>query len=241
MYKHSPIKISMLAPARPESKFLTHLVLAFLNKTKNFDDTELLIMPAKRNKWNDDMMQYISRHEPSVKFIDEPEELGQRGHHVYMNELLKHAKGDWISNFCDDMDILLRDWDEVLRDFIRSKQLDPDKCWMLIPRFIVSGAVEHVLSRGWVDITGHNFMYPNGDSWLNGVMDATPEEFRQNRRLEIPNVMFEDFSHEPEYFPLFGTGEKGKTASREDWLGEEIQSAIKADAAKLWEAYHNGR
>jgi hypothetical protein len=241
MYKHSPIKISMLVPARPESKFLNHLVMAFLNKTKNFEDTELLVMPARRNDWNRDMMDYISRKEPSIKFIEEPEELGQRGHHVYMNELVKHAGGDWIVNFCDDMDILMRDWDEAVRDFIRHRQFDPDKCWMLIPRFLISGAVEHILSRGWIDITGHDFMYPNGDSWLNGVMDSTPEEFRKERRIEMINVMFEDYSHDPIYEPLFGHGPKGLTKAGEDWHSDEVQNAIKEDAAKLWEAYRNGR
>ena len=232
----------MLAPIRPESKFFAHLIMAFLNKTKDFYNTELLLMPAKRNKWNEDLVSYISRKEPSIRFIDEPvEEKGQRGHHIYMNELAKHAKGDWIMNFCDDMDILLRDWDEVIREFIRSKELDPEQCFMIIPTFEVAGAVEHILSRGWLETVGCNFNYPNGDSWLNTVVEKTPEIFKKTRVLSLPTTMFEDYSHKEQYFHLFESTTKGETKEKEDWNSPEVQSGIWEASKKLFEAFENGR
>ena len=83
MYKESPIKISMLVSVRPESKFFAHFVAGYLNKTKNFYDTELIIMPAVKNEWNQDLFEYLQRREPSIKFIEEPESgLGQAGHHL---------------------------------------------------------------------------------------------------------------------------------------------------------------
>ena len=242
MYKHSPIVISMLCPVRPESKFFAHFIAGFLNKTKNFYDTELLVMPAKQNEWNQDLIEYLQRKEPSIKFIDEPEsELGQRGHHIYINELAKHAKGDWILNFCEDMHILLRDWDEVLREWIREKQLDPDKCYMIIPRFEASGAVEHILSRGWLDIVGTVFNFPNGDSWLNTVSDLTPEIFRQTRRLDCNILMFKDYSANPQFGNLFERGEQSSkpSAAIEEWEGAKPEMQAVAD--KLFDAFQNGR
>lgn len=237
----------MLVPSRPNSKLLAHLIMAFLNKTKDLVNTELLVMPAKRNEWNQDLVEYIGKKEPSIRFIPEPEnELGQRGHHVYINELAKHAKGDWVFNFCDDMDILTRDWDEYVREFIRNKGLDHNKCYVLVPRFKQAGAVEHILSRTWIETVGCVFNFPNGDSWLNTVTDTTPEIFRLSRRLEIHNVMFEDFSNIEGLFHLFNEeGLKrrmtGTTPNSVDWNSEEVQRGIKEAAGKLFKAMQNGR
>src|SRR3990167_2148964 len=93
------------------------------------------------------------------------------------------------------MHILLKDWDEQLREFIRDKQIDPEKCYMIVPRFKQDGAVEHVLSKAWIEIIGFVFAYPNGDSWLNTVTDTAPEIFRNTRRLQWNTMMFEDYSH----------------------------------------------
>lgn len=233
----------MLCPVRPESKFFAHFVAGYLNKTKNFTDTELLIMAAPRNEWNQDLIEYLQRKEPSIRFIPEPEQApgGQKGHHIYINELAKHAKGNWILNFCEDMHILLRDWDEVLREWIREKQLDPDKCWMIIPRFETRGAVEHLLSRGWLDITGMVFGYPNGDSWLNTVTDLAPAIFRDSRRLDCNILMFKDYSSDVGVKHLFEAGEQTNKPVVERTRWEEMKPEIQKVSDKLFEAFQNGR
>lgn len=240
------VKISMLAPVRPESKWMSHLIMSFLTHTENLEDTELLLLPAKRNAWNKDLMEYIGKKEPAVKFIPEPadfEELGQRGHHIFMNELSKHATGDWIFHFCDDMEILVRGWDEVVRAFVRQYHLNPSMCYMLIPRFKDAGAVEHILSRGWIEVTGCSFDYPNGDSWLNTVIDSTIPEFNRSRLLHIPRAdMFKDYTRDKEYFHLFDNSNAvdGAKAAAE-WHSEKTKQSIQSAVERLHAAYRAGR
>jgi hypothetical protein len=156
--------------------------------------------------------------------------------------MAKHASGDWIINFCDDMHILLKDWDEQLREFIREKQLDSEKCYMIVPRFRVDGAVEHILSKAWIETVGFVTAYQNTDSWLNTVTDTAPEQFTATRRLQWNTPMFDDYSHVEDLKFLFGKSFGGAGIPDEkQWQSEEIQASIKEAADKLFYAFQNGR
>ena len=156
--------------------------------------------------------------------------------------MAKHASGDWIINFCDDMHILLKDWDEQLREFIRERQLDPEKCFMIVPRFKVDGAVEHILSKAWIEIVGFVTAYQNTDSWLNTVTDVAPQIFRDTRRIQWNLPMFEDYSHRENLHHLLENTGGGKgIAVDEHWESKEIQDTIKVAADKLFYAFQNGR
>ena len=113
---------------------------------------------------------------------------------------------------------------------------------MIVPRFKQDGAVEHVLSKAWIEIIGFVFAYLNGDSWLNTVTDTAPEIFRNTRRLQWNTMMFEDYSHRTDLHHLLEShGGSGGIDKDKQWNTEFVQASIKEAADKLFNAFQNGR
>lgn len=109
-----------------------------------------------------------------LKGFTEDLRLGRSGLHVYFNELLKHAKGDWIWYLCEDHDFI-KPWDSFIDEFLAKRsvnpatEIDPKKVNCLVPLYNNIGAVSHILSRGWVNVTGHIGGHGNIDSWLGFI------------------------------------------------------------------------
>lgn len=200
-------------------------------------------MPPESDTWNIDLFEWAGQH-PAITIVKENMEMGQKGHHQYLNELFKWSHGCWILNFCDDMYIKAKGWDDRIRDFIREKELYPNKCYMLIPRFEIDGAVEHILSRGWIDTVGFISAYQNTDSWLNTVSDTMPEVYSSERRLNIPGILFEDYSNNVSMnalMELHDRPDNKKTIIVADFKDDIIQQSIKEAANKVVGAINGGR
>ncbi len=236
------MKLSLLVPVRPNSKFIAHFLMDYVQTTKYFSDIELLLMPSPLDTWNKNLFAYFSRFPDNIKFFDEPAQLGQAGHYIYLNELNKYATGDWVLHICDDMFIIADYWDEIFFNAVEG--LDHNKIYQVIPRFEPSGAHVHGFSRGWLDVTGRIAGYPNTDSWNNTVMECIPSELREKRLINIETPMFQDTSNDPDYFVLHSHGMPSgeiKRMAAGSWESDEVQASIKAEGKLLLDAIEAGR
>ena len=245
------IKISVLVPARPNSVMLSRFMMSYFTKTADTVNTELLVMVSRKDEWNLDLFEFFDGF---ASFHFEDGLAGQGGHHTYLNELLKHSTGDWIAHLCDDMSIVHDDWDDVVRRFIRNNDLDSRKAYQLIPGMVIPGACVHILSRGYVNITGHMAGCGNTDSWNNTVLEGLPHDIWAERRREImfsgnTPVLFDEYSNDPEYQPLIRFRSKdprlaeGNREKRQDVWGTPYTIAgLEAEAQKLLHAIeHEGK
>lgn len=200
-------KISILVAARPNSKYLAKFLIGFFNNTYDFANIEVLVMMNKHDTWNQDLVEYYMG---TVQFYYEDYNLGRAGLHIYFNDLLKHATGDWIIYFCEDHYIIMPNWDNYLRKMIDGTltvktevgevkrhnhgKLNPLDVWCIVPSFDNAGPMNHVLSRGYVNAV-HDVISQHGnlDSYINAVSGRIRQALLQ---FDTDPAMFHDFTHD---------------------------------------------
>lgn len=233
--------ISVLVAARKNSKYLMKFLMGYLMRTHDFANTEILVMTNKEDTWNAEAVAFFSQEifaRSNIRFFDEDLKLGRAGLHTYFNTMLPHARGEWVVYFCEDHFIILDDWDSYVREFIIDRDLDPRMVYCLVPRFDNVGAMNHVLSRGYIEalngvIGRHGWI----DSYINDLFVHLSRE----RLFRFDREMFHDFTHdvpspmsdahlqsitagEGVKLPTYKSVEVSESLARDVWL---INEAIK--------------
>lgn len=199
-------KISVLVAARKNSKYLAKFMHGYFGKTDNQKDTEILVMLNADDTWNADLAHYYWDRS-MAKFFSEDYKLGRAGLHQYFNDLLQHATGDWIVYFCEDHYITKPGWDTQVRRLIsganftgilsgRDFPLDPNEPWVIVPKFDNAGAMNHIVSRGFVKALGdklgnHGWI----DSYINDLALAAWGKHGP-RLIRMDQELFHDFTHD---------------------------------------------
>lgn len=88
-----------------------------------------------------------------------PERYGYSHLHLYLNEIVKQARGTWLMWFNDDMRMQTRGWDTVIRNS------QPGVLW---PRanHVGHANVCPIWPRAWTDATGYVSPNMHLDTWL---------------------------------------------------------------------------
>lgn len=226
--------LSLLVSSRKNSKFLSKLIFSYLTKTKNLDQTEMLIMVNSEDTWNADLLKTITAIYPNIHVFYENYGMGRNGLHRYFNELAGHAKGDWFFYLCDDHDIVMKDYDHFIKSLIDLHQMNPHKIYQIIPRCSNSGSISHILSRGWYDILGDLGKHGNIDSYINYVSFWIQEHriFRPDEYVVVdytadPSVMSPEHTKawiNPEFSYPYGASDEVQALAKID--GEKLHIAI---------------
>lgn len=237
------IKLSLLVPVRADSKFLGHFLAAYVAKTKDKENTQLIIFLGELDTWNRDLLNVLAfnnRH--NILLMKDEIQAGQSGHHIYLNTMLPQATGDWIGHTCDDIPIIMDGWDNHIRNFITENYIDHNKIHQLIPGMYEPGANIHFLSRAYIDTVGKMAGYPNTDSWNNTVLDQIPYEIRNGRRWDIPGKIFRDYTRDRDFCSALNYGLYArKRINNPNWESKEVQNLIKEEGHKLLQAIQNGK
>ncbi|MBU2051330.1 MAG: glycosyltransferase family 2 protein [Gammaproteobacteria bacterium] len=218
--------ISVLCASRKDSKHLAQFVSKFLTMTKG--DVELLVMVNKHDTWN---KAFIELTKDRVKYFYEDYGYGREGLHIYFNDLLKHARGDWILYMCEDHTFIKNGWDELVREFIKKRGLVPTKIEIVVPRFEGTGAVAHMVSRAFVDVAGRMGGYGNIDSWF-GMLHANMSEGRFH---PMDEAIFYDYTIDKD------TPEKPIKTKLPGWDSSKVKSDLEHEYKKLNQAIKEGR
>lgn len=224
-------KISVLIASRKNSKFLAKFLHALLNNTEHIEDLEILCMYSEQDTWNKDLIENFAG---IVQFFQEDYKLGRSGLHRYFNEMLKHASGDWVIYFCDDHCIVSRGWDKYLLDFAAERNLDPQKIYSIVPAWDNTGAMNQMLSRGYINAVGNIGRFGNIDSYNNHVAMAI-----QGRIAQAAKPIFHDFTHDPQVMTPEDNIVEGYSPDPELWDDQTVKDRIMEDQRILKEAIAN--
>lgn len=217
MTKTETPTISVLVSARKNSKYLAKFLFGYFNNTKDLTNTELLVIFNANDEWNLDLIQFYQNHyKPAqIKFLPENLKLGRGGLHEYFNKLYKYSKNQWIIYFCEDHYIFYDGWDDYVRQIITGgsrsmqhktdgRQLNYQEPYCIIPKFDNVGAMNQILSRGYVEALGgvlgrHGWI----DSYINdvnheafGVEADRPNNKAGDRVIKMDDETFHDFTHD---------------------------------------------
>ena len=224
-------KISVLIASRKNSKFLAKFIHALMSNTSRLEDIEVLCMYSAQDTWNKEL---IGNFGGLFQFYPEDKKLGRSGLHVYFNELLKHATGDWVIYFCDDHCIISQGWDLYLLNFAADRKLDPQKIYSIIPAWDNAGAMNQMLSRGYINALGNIGRFGNIDSYNNFVAMAI-----QGRIAQATKPIFHDFTHDPSVMTPEHNIVEGYSPDPEMWEDQSVKDRIAEDQRILKEAIAN--
>lgn len=199
--KPSP-QLTVLISARRNSKYLAKFLFGLAAYTSNPDNLEVMVMLNAHDDWNNEL-EKVASQDLGIKFFRENYRLGRAGLHEYFNTMLPTAKGDWFIYFCEDHFITTPGWDQYIMDHIngiassgdsagKEFPLDPNKIWVLVPKFDNCGAMNHVVSKGFISalngrIGNHGWI----DSYINDLMHEFPD-----RTIRFDTALFHDFTHD---------------------------------------------
>lgn len=190
-------KISVLVSARKNSKYLAKFMFGFYERTADPLNVQLLVMMNEHDTWNSELVSFMEFSAPgNIKFFRENHQLGRAGLHKYLNDLVPYATGDWIIYFCEDHFIIADKWDLKIRNFIKDKDLNPDMVYCIIPKFDNVGAMNQILSKGYVKALGgvlgrHGWI----DSYINELNGLAFGDL-SDRVLRMNDELFHDFTHD---------------------------------------------
>jgi len=233
--------ISVLVSARRNSKYLAKFLFGFFERTADWRNMEILVMLNEHDDWNRELVDFFMPF--GVRFFHENEQLGRAGLHEYFNKLYLPATGAWIVYFCEDHFITKDGWDREIRSMIKGWRgdgdtvgkkfpLDPNEPWVLVPKFDNVGAMNHVLSHGFIKALG-NKLGRHGwiDSYINDLAAVMPD-----RVIRFDEPFFHDFTHDQpnpmsEAHVQSVSTKKGEALP--DYKDPIVQKRIKEDQQKL--------
>lgn len=244
--------ISVLIAARKNSKYLAKFLFGLAANTQYPAGIQTLVMLNEDDTWNRELVHYFDLHQDflPIEFHTENYGLGRAGLHVYFNDLLQHATGDWIIYFCEDHFITMHGWDTYLQRVIagitqqgdslnKPFPLDPSEPWIIVPKFDNAGSMNHIVSRGYIDALGgvlgrHGWI----DSYIN---DLSTQAWGRHplRVLRMDKEIFHDFTHDdpsPMSDAHLQTIIGPEAAKLPKHGSQEYQILIEDDAERLREA-----
>lgn len=188
-------RIAVLCASRCNSEWLAHFCMSYLAATANNAETKLNVIYNAHDLWNYSLRLALWNQ---IHFLPEDLGIGRYGLHQYYNgmaaRLLADESFDWLLFMSDDMEFIREGWDESLRETIGNHNLDPARICAVIPRFVHTGSVAFLLSRGYVEgvegeIAGHHSV----DSWISDVVRSLPGE----RVAVMSEYLFDDYTAAP--------------------------------------------
>ncbi len=234
--------IQALVAARKDSKYLAKFLFSYLANTYDLENTPLGVMMSERDTWNKELIDHVSEI-PNLTFYREDRRLGRAGLHLYYEDMLKSAGStpEWTAYFCEDHYPNTANWDQIVRQAIEGRKLDPYKIYVIVPGWDNPGigAMNHILSRGFVESLGHISKHGNLDSYINHVIEGLPAD-----RIIHLGEIFHDFTHDvPSQMDDSRTRvELGpEAATIPAWDTDEMRALIAADTAKLNQSIQEGR
>lgn len=196
------MKLSVLVSARCNSKYLAKFLLGLVENTNTLSKLDVHIMLNAHDEWNRELESYFAKNY-GFMFYREDMGLGRAGLHEYFNAMVPNATGDWLVYFCEDHFINTVGWDSYINDVIHFGKgtardgrkiypLNPNKPWVLVPKFDNAGAMNHVVSRGFIKAMDGKFGRHGWiDSYINDLMQPFPD-----RLIKFDDELFHDFTHD---------------------------------------------
>lgn len=162
------IQISVLLPTRGRPGALENCLSTLIKRTKVPQELEILLAfdnddEDHLNHFNDVIAPWLNDTGVSyTAFKFRP--LGYLRLNEYLNELARHAQGQWLFFWNDDANMVTVNWDKVVRKYDGQLRLlrattNHEHPYAIFP----------IVPKEWVDITGHLSPHQINDAWVSQI------------------------------------------------------------------------
>ncbi len=157
------VKVSVIFPSRGRSSPLSESINSLLDNAEFPENVEILIAV--------DPDEGIDNSQFSAIFYTVPERYGYNKLHDYYNYLAVRAQGKWLFIWNDDVLMLTKGWDEIIRN-------QADALLWPYSSQDQGGNVFPIYPKAWADCVGHVALSPYVDLWTQEVAEKLPRRLR---------------------------------------------------------------
>jgi hypothetical protein len=165
---NSPIKITVMFPTRGRPASLERSLQTLLDRTSDISSIEILLGIDRDDQ--DTIDHCLNTIKPwleslgcQYKFL----QFDRQGYaylHRYINELAKHARGDWLFFYNDDAAMETADWDKVILEHSQEfcllrAETNHEHPYAIFP----------ILPRKWIHIIGYFSQHQLNDAWVSQI------------------------------------------------------------------------
>lgn len=188
------IRIQSLVSARKNSKYLAKFVFDYMQKTAHPDgSTPLAISIHYQDQWNASLLEFLETKRDMFVMYDS-DNLGRYGLHKYFARLYSNLpSAEWYVYFCEDHNIVVNNWDSLIRAYIQDRSLNPELPYCIVPKFDNAGAMNHILSAGFLKSMEKPF---GGTGWVDSYINEVNKHLPKENVIKIDDELFHDFTHD---------------------------------------------
>lgn len=158
-----PVDISVTLPTRDRLADLRRSVDSLLDLAHSPERVQILYGVDSDDEDTIDMAGELVRS--GVDWISGfPERHGYANLHLYVNELVTHAVGDWIMFWNDDSFMQTKNWDKVIR-----QHSGQDLILWLQTTSLAEMLLFPIVPRRFVERVGHFSLSPHNDTWWSDI------------------------------------------------------------------------
>lgn len=162
------ISTSVMFPTRGRPASLERSLKTLLDRTADVSSIEILLAVDRDDQPTiDHCLTVIKPWLESIgcqyKFL-QFDRQGYSQLHRYLNELVRHANGDWLFFYNDDAVMETVDWDNIIREngtefCLLRAETNHEHPYAIFP----------IIPREWVEITGHFSQHQLNDAWVSQI------------------------------------------------------------------------
>lgn len=226
--------VSVLLPTRDRIKGLC-TALDSLHSLAKVKEVEYILKIDDDDKETLEVYNNLKSVIP-IKALISSQGNGYKDYHLWINEMCKMAKGDWLYMFNDDATMTCNNWDVYLyaMDFVPEATWHgcPDVCMLITPTKERPESYEMAfLRKNVVDILGHYSLNPHCDNWMATVMCFISSAFR----LEPVVVTHPEKGERQKQVPIYKeTGDLLNTPGQRREMVKDVLKLI--DHVEKWQA-----
>ncbi len=172
--------ISILLPTRGRVKTLQTSIESLLSKAYNYQNIEFLVKIDDDDKptieFMEDYSQFLANNKVDIRLFITPRGNGYGDIHLWLNELAKEAKGDWLMNWSDDCLMQSRSWDYTI-EYMEVQGIKvglSDGIYVYLFRNPSKDRASNheffALRKEVFNLLGHISLSPHADTWIATVM-----------------------------------------------------------------------
>lgn len=224
------ILVSILIPVGFEYEGIEGCLQSLVDKTEDPERVEVLVKLDDGDEKNLNIVESFKIKLPHLRIIIMDGSKGYADLHKYTNRLAQEAQGIFLWWWSDEVRMITQNWD---REFINCTSYQDKIAKFSVNLLPLSGEKYPIITKKWVEITGHWCQHPSIDSWVNTVSE--PLLHKGFLLIHKLNINIEDETSVYQAGMKKGSARKGIIPSQfvRGWDWEEVQKEVRQDAKKL--------